>query len=53
MPEKAEHIHFVTGRLAEHALRQMLDQLAPQARFTCTLEVLPITVAALDDAAVD
>jgi dihydropteroate synthase-like protein len=47
MPERAEHIHFVTGRLAEHALRQTLEQLAPQAGFTFTLEVLPITVAAL------
>ena len=47
MPEKAEQIHFVTGRLAEHALCQTLDQLAPHAGFTFTLEVLPITVAAL------
>ena len=47
MPEKAEQLHFVTGRLAEHALRQTLDQLAPHAGFTFTLDVLPITVAAL------
>ncbi len=47
MPGKAEQIHFVTGRLAEHALRQTLDRLAPHAGFTFTLDVLPITVAAL------
>jgi dihydropteroate synthase-like protein len=47
MPGKAEQIHFVTGRLAEHALRRTLDLLAPRAGFTFTLEVLPITVAAL------
>ncbi len=28
MNGKAEQIHCVTGRLAEHALRQMLDQLS-------------------------
>lgn len=42
-----EHIHFVTGRLAEHSLRQLLTSLAPQAGFEYTVEVLPITVAAL------
>ncbi len=47
MPEAREQIHFVTGRLAEHALRQMLDQLAPSAGFAFTLQVLPISVAAL------
>jgi dihydropteroate synthase-like protein len=42
-----EHIHFVTGRLAEHALRPIVQSLAGQVGFNCTLEVLPITVAAL------
>ena len=42
-----EKIHFVTGRLAEHALRAMLEQLAPQVGFEYTVDVLPITVAAL------
>jgi dihydropteroate synthase len=42
-----ERIHFVTGRLAEHALRTLLAQLAPQADFDYTVDVLPITVAAL------
>jgi dihydropteroate synthase-like protein len=47
MTEQADHIHFVTGRLAEHALSQTLRQLAPQAGFSYSLQVLPITVAAL------
>jgi dihydropteroate synthase len=40
-------IHFVTGRLAEHALRDVLATLAPRAGFEYTVDVLPITVAAL------
>jgi dihydropteroate synthase-like protein len=44
MPEK---IHFVTGRLAEHSLRNVLAELAPKADFDYTVEVLGITVAAL------
>ena len=42
-----ERIHFVTGRLAEHALREVLKELAPRVGFRYTLDVLPITVAAL------
>jgi dihydropteroate synthase-like protein len=42
-----EHIHFVTGRLAEHALRPVVQSLAKKVGFDFTLEVLPITVAAL------
>ena len=38
---------FVTGRLAEFALRRMLDELAPRAGFTAEVAVLPISVAAL------
>jgi dihydropteroate synthase len=38
---------FVTGRLAEFALRQVLDRLASQAGFVAEVAVLPITVAAL------
>jgi dihydropteroate synthase-like protein len=41
------HLLFVTGKLAEPALRRTLDQLAPQAGFTFTVAVLPISVAAL------
>ncbi|MFM9058938.1 MAG: DUF6513 domain-containing protein [Planctomycetaceae bacterium] len=40
-------IHFVTGRLAEHALVQVLESLAPRGGFDHTVQVLDITVAAL------
>ncbi len=39
--------HFVTGKLAATSLRKMLESIAAPAGFTWTLEVLPITVAAL------
>ena len=42
-----QHIHFVTGRLAEHSLRAILGELAPQVGFDYSIGVLPITVAAL------
>jgi dihydropteroate synthase len=42
-----QHIHFVTGRLAEFALREVLAELAPRAGFNYSVEVLGITVAAL------
>lgn len=42
-----EHIHFVTGRLAQHALLSVVKPLAEQIGFTYTIDVLPITVAAL------
>ena len=42
-----EHIHFVTGRLARHALEALLPQLAEQVGFAYSVDVLPITVAAL------
>jgi dihydropteroate synthase-like protein len=38
---------FVTGKLADPALRRTLAELAPQAGFDYTVAVLPITVAAL------
>jgi dihydropteroate synthase-like protein len=41
------HILFVTGKLAEPALRRTLEELAPQAGFAFSVAVLPITVAAL------
>ncbi len=40
------HYHFVTGRLAENALRATLEQL-DQPPFDHSVQVLPITVAAL------
>jgi dihydropteroate synthase-like protein len=42
-----EHIHFVTGRLAEHALRPIVASLSEQVGFAYSIDVLPITVAAL------
>jgi dihydropteroate synthase-like protein len=42
-----EHIHFVTGRLAEHGLREVVAPLASEIGFDYTVDVLPITVAAL------
>ena len=41
------HIHFVTGRLAEHALRKVLTRVAAEIGFRYSVDVLPITVAAL------
>ncbi len=38
---------FVTGRLAEFALRGILERMAPTAAFTAEVAVMPITVAAL------
>jgi dihydropteroate synthase-like protein len=41
------HLLFVTGKLADPALRRTLAELAPKAGFDYTIAVLPITVAAL------
>ncbi|MCG8449667.1 MAG: DUF6513 domain-containing protein [Pirellulales bacterium] len=43
----AEHIHFVTGRLAQHALEKVVPSLAVELEFDYSIDVLPITVAAL------
>lgn len=43
----ARKIHFVTGRLAEQALRREIERIAPAAGFVATVQVLPISVAAL------
>lgn len=45
--EGQPHYHFVTGRLAERALRRVVEPLASEAGFAFTIDVLPITVAAL------
>ncbi|HXG12185.1 MAG TPA: DUF6513 domain-containing protein [Gemmataceae bacterium] len=41
------HLLFVTGKLAEPALRRVLAELAPRAGFDYSVAVLPITVVAL------
>jgi dihydropteroate synthase-like protein len=41
------HLLFVTGKLAEPALRRILLDLAPAADFDFSVAVLPISVAAL------
>lgn len=43
----SDHIHFVTGRLAEHALKAVLVDLSQAVGFRYSVDVLPITVAAL------
>ncbi|MEQ1906420.1 MAG: DUF6513 domain-containing protein, partial [Pirellulaceae bacterium] len=42
-----QRIHFITGRLAEGALRAEVSRLAAQFGFQFTVQVLPISVAAL------
>lgn len=42
-----EKIHFVTGRLAEAALRNILIDIATKEGFEYSVQVLPISVAAL------
>ncbi len=47
MTQPLDHIHFVTGKLAEHAVREQVEQMAKRVPFEFTIDVLPITVAAL------
>ena len=44
---QGQSLHFVTGRLAEHALRDILAALTESQQFCYSIQVLPITVAAL------
>jgi dihydropteroate synthase len=41
------HFHFVTGRLAQRALHEVLAELAPRIALRYSVGVMPITVAAL------
>jgi len=47
VPSQREHYHFVTGRLAEHALKSIVVPLANEVGFDYSVQVMPITVAAL------
>jgi dihydropteroate synthase-like protein len=40
-------IHFVTGKLAANSLRETVERVATQVGFDYSVDVLPITVAAL------
>ena len=42
-----EHYHFVTGRLAETSVRAVIGGLAAKESFSYSIQVMPITVAAL------
>ena len=42
-----DQFHFITGRLAEPALRKTLEKMSQSADFKWTVQVFPITVAAL------
>ena len=42
-----EHYHFITGRLAEVPLRAIVESLSQTADFAYTIDVLPISVAAM------
>jgi len=44
---KRQQIHFITGRLAESALRRELERLSAARDFAYTIQVMPISVAAL------
>ncbi len=46
-PAADHHYHFVTGKLAEPMLREVIERLANEHGFRYTVEVMPITVAAL------
>ncbi len=42
-----QSIHFVTGKLAEPIVRNVVSKLANEIHFSYSIDVLPITVAAL------
>ena len=46
-PEPNHHYHFVTGRLAAPAMREIVSSLAAEHSFAYSIAVMPITVAAL------
>ncbi|MCG8649396.1 MAG: DUF6513 domain-containing protein, partial [Pirellulales bacterium] len=46
-PQPDHHYHFVTGKLAEVAVREVVGALAEEHGFRYSIGVMPITVAAL------
>ncbi len=46
-PNRDHHYHFVTGKLAEPALREIVAGLSKQYSFQFSIGIMPITVAAL------
>ncbi|TWU07941.1 DUF6513 domain-containing protein [Stieleria varia] len=46
-PTPGDHYHFVTGKLAEPAVRRIVHELSQQYGFDYSIGVMPITVAAL------
>jgi dihydropteroate synthase-like protein len=42
-----EHLHFVTGRLAHRSLERVVEEISKHEGFAYSIDVLPITVAAL------
>lgn len=46
-PKPEHHYYFVTGKLAEAAVREVVESLSQQYRFRYSIGVMPITVAAL------
>ncbi|MEM8680800.1 MAG: DUF6513 domain-containing protein [Planctomycetota bacterium] len=44
---KGEKLHLVTGKLAAHALEEVVSPISDQLGFDYTIDVLPITVAGL------
>lgn len=47
MNQDVQHIHFVTGKLAEQAVRTIVAEVAERYQFEYSIGVMPITVAAL------
>jgi len=46
-PESDHHYHFVTGKLAAASVRDLVDRCSREHGFSYSIQVLPITVAAL------
>ncbi len=45
--DPSRHLHFVTGKLAQNALRHIVEKTSKELGFSYSIDVMPITVAAL------